>query len=347
PQPQGERIARVGGALDRAPELRQRGRPLRHDDAAVGRAVVVDLLPVRRMLRELAIVEPPRVLGGAQDLALDLERLREERAHLPLERSNAVVVDTVPLDLEEAPFAARGVDRIERRAARQVAHVDDGQTVRGHGLAPSGGLARLQPLRQQRVGIDVDALVVADALLLEPALYRAVAPRVEQIRAAADVLAADEDLRDRPRAGALRAHRADLAAPIAGLVLDGVEVDAAVIDAEPREQLADGPAELAPLEREQHDRLAPDDVVDEALRIRVERDGLGLRLGGRGRRGRRRIEAAARRRARQGELLVGHLLADVLEQRRRHVALPGVGQHADDVRAGRRAPRNLERGRER
>ena len=51
------------------------------------------------------------------------------------------------------------------------------------------------------------------------------------------------------------------------------------------------------------------------------------------------IEAVARRRARERELVVVHVVADVLEQRRRQVALAGVGQHADDVGAGRAAPR--------
>ena len=47
-----------------------------------------------------------------------------------------------------------------------------------------------------------------------------------------------------------------------------------------------------------------------------------------------------RRRARDLELLGRHLLADALEQRRRQVALAGVGQHAEDVgaRLARGAP---------
>jgi hypothetical protein len=42
-----------------------------------------------------------------------------------------------------------------------------------------------------------------------------------------------------------------------------------------------------------------------------------------------------------------HRLRDVLEQGRRHVALAGIGQHADDVGAGRAATRDVERRGER
>src|SRR5690606_36721631 len=113
-------------------------------------------------------------------------------------------------------------------------------------MAPSCGLSGLQPLRQKRVGVDVGALVVTDAALVEPAPQRAVAPCIEQIGAAADVHAADVDVRDGPRAGALRDHGADVPAPISCLAIAGVEIDAQVLHTDPCEELADGPAELAP-----------------------------------------------------------------------------------------------------
>ena len=67
---------------------------------------------------------------------------------------------------------------------------------------------------------------------------------------------------------------------------------------------------------------------------------------------RRRCGAPAARRsdspassARASSSSVVHVDADAVEQRRRQVALAGVGQHADDVAARRRAPRHLERRR--
>jgi hypothetical protein len=49
------------------PEFRQAVRPLRDQLAAVGRAVVVDLLPVARILRQLLVVVSPRIYGRARD----------------------------------------------------------------------------------------------------------------------------------------------------------------------------------------------------------------------------------------------------------------------------------------
>ena len=67
-----------------------------------------------------------------------------------------------------------------------------------------------------RTGSSSAARVERDAALLNQLAHRAAAPRVEEVRAAADVLAADEDLRDRLRARARREHGADLAAAVAG-----------------------------------------------------------------------------------------------------------------------------------
>src|SRR5690606_27951721 len=121
--------------------------------------------------------------------------------------------------------------------------------------APSGGLARLQPLRQQRVRIELEAGVEVHAAFREQLARAAVPPGLEEIHRAADVRPADEDLRNRARARPRREHGANLAAAVAGLIRDGVEVDARVLDTEPGEELAHRPAELAPLEREHHDGL--------------------------------------------------------------------------------------------
>src|SRR5262245_44519383 len=123
----------------------------------------------------------------------------------------------------------------------------------------SSALARLQPLRQQRVGIEVRARIELDAALGQQLACGAAAPRVEQVGRAADVRAADEDLRDRARARARGEHGANLAAEVVFLKRDGIEIDAQEWDAKPREQLAHGPAELAPLEREQDDGLVAHD----------------------------------------------------------------------------------------
>ena len=86
-------------------------------------------------------------------------------------------------------------------------------------------LARLQPLGQERVRIDLRLAVVAHAGIVEPALDGAAAPGVEQVRAAADVLTGEKKegkalLR---RASADRAH-APLSAGRVTLDLEGYTV---------------------------------------------------------------------------------------------------------------------------
>src|SRR5262245_30547385 len=73
---------------------------------------------------------------------------------------------------------------------------------------------------------------------------------------------------------------ANLSAAIACLILHRIQVNAAVLDSDAREHLAHGPAELAPLEREQDDGLVAHDLVHEAYRRRIELDGRGRRGGG-------------------------------------------------------------------
>src|SRR5262245_41701718 len=59
----------------------------------------------------------------------------------------------------------------------------------------SRALARLQPVRKERGGIDLDGSVEGDAVLLEPSLQGSVAHGIEHLGAAADVSRPDEDLR--------------------------------------------------------------------------------------------------------------------------------------------------------
>jgi len=112
-----ERVALCIEPRDRGCESRQLARQLRHDRAAVGRAVVVDLLPVARVLRQLAIVEAPRILGRAHERVLRGKRQREERAHLTTQRVERALGDAVADDLEEAPVATGGIDRALRGRA--------------------------------------------------------------------------------------------------------------------------------------------------------------------------------------------------------------------------------------
>src|SRR5690349_15586706 len=101
-------------------------------------------------------------------------------------------------------------------------------------VAPLRLLARLQPLGQQRVRIDLEFAVVLHVGLVEMLLHLAAAPGVEHVRGAADVRAADEHLRKRLRGRAIGENAADPAAEVFFLELDGVDVDAAIRDAKLR-----------------------------------------------------------------------------------------------------------------
>ena len=341
---QRERIAGGVEPRDRGAERRQLARQLRHDRAAVGRAVVVDLLPVARVLRELAVVEAPRVLRRAHDRVLRRERQREERAHLrgaapPI----SALVDAVADDLEEAPLAARGVDRA-CACARVV-------------KSPTSMTGR------------VSVLIVT--LLLR-----------RSCAAAATSAAASTDRARRRRRTRRRASRAArCAAPlrqasnrsvappmcvppmkICGIVFAPVRAASTARILPPRSPAWYAtesrstlryamPSRANSLRTDQQNShhssansttgSSRDDVVDEPLRVGVERDRRRRgRRAAAARRAARRVEAARRRRARQRQLLGRHVLADVLEQRRRQIALAGVGQHADDVRARLRAARD-------
>ena len=116
----------------------------------------------------------------------------------------------------------------------------------------------------------------------------------------------------------------------------GIEVDTLVSDTEPCEQFANRPAKLTPLERKHDNRFVANDVVDKRTGVFVQ-GAARLRFLLRGRRQRtdlRRVEAVARRRTRDRDFLVVHVLFDALEQRRGHVAFACIRQHADDVRTG-------------
>src|SRR5262249_5709550 len=127
----------------------------------------------------------------------------------------------------------------------------------------------LLPFRQQAVRINLRANVVVDALESQTTLQRTVAPRVEHIGTPADVITADEDLRDGLCAGASCKHSANLSTEIILLVLDGIQIDAAVLDTDAREEFPYRPAEFTPFEREQHDRVSADEIIDKSLRVSV------------------------------------------------------------------------------
>ena len=144
-------------------------------------------------------------------------------------------------------------------------------------------------------------LVEMHALLAQQPLQPTFLERVHGFGGAADPLATDEQLRNGLAAGARGQHRTDLAAAVVDLVIGGVQVDGAIRNRTRREQLAQRPAELAPLQREQHHRLRGigEHLRDEGVRVRGRfrrrRDSAG-----RGRRGDRRagaVDAGSSKRA--------------------------------------------------
>jgi hypothetical protein len=125
-QLEGERVAFGVEPRDRDSEPGQRARPLRHDRTAVGRAVVVDLFPVARLLGQLAVIKTPWVLRGSNDRPLSRQRQSEKLAHLAAQRDESAIVDAVADGLKDAPLAARGIDLALRVRVPQVADVDYG-----------------------------------------------------------------------------------------------------------------------------------------------------------------------------------------------------------------------------
>src|SRR6188768_1077941 len=112
---------------------------------------------------------------------LGRERQREERAHLAAQRGQRVLADAVANDLKKAPVAARSIDRALRRCAVQITDVDDWESAHRNLRFQfgSGTLAWLQPLRQQRIRIELDLRVERDTALRQQLARLAVAPRVE------------------------------------------------------------------------------------------------------------------------------------------------------------------------
>ena len=96
----------------------------------------------------------------------------------------------------------------------------------------------MQPRWQQCVGIDANAFVEADAVLAEQTLQAAVLEHFESIRAAADELAGDEDLRDGLTAGSGAEQGADLSAAVVALVGGRVQIDGSIRDRAFGEQFA-------------------------------------------------------------------------------------------------------------
>jgi hypothetical protein len=79
-------------------------------------------------------------------------------------------------------------------------------------------LSRMQPLGQDRIGVDVVRWLERNSIVAHELLQPPVIERIEGFGAAADVLLGDEYLRNGWRLGAHLEHVADLAAPIILLV---------------------------------------------------------------------------------------------------------------------------------
>jgi len=128
--------------------------------------------------------------------------------------------------------------------------------------------------------------------------------------------ATDEQLRDRRHGCPCPKCRANAPTAVAWLVFDGIEVDRAKRYAHSLEEAPQRPAELAPLEREQHDRLRriANRVCHERGRIFVCRRRPGGSDTCRRGRGSCDVEAVAGRRARDLELVLRHVRRDVSEQ---------------------------------
>src|SRR3990167_11115759 len=154
--------------------------------------------------------------------------------------------------------------------------------------------ARLQPAGKQAVRIDPCILVVADAMRGQHRLQPTALEGIHGVGAATDVFTADEHLWNGRTADALEKHGTDLSAAVVGLVGRGVEVYGSIGDRSLREQLAQRPAELAPLEPEKYEWLRgiSKDMCDEVFDVcrnrrsrgcwfRLRRHGADSRRGGR------------------------------------------------------------------
>jgi hypothetical protein len=82
----------------------------------------------------------------------------------------------------------------------------------------------MQPLGQERIGVDVVRLLEGNSIVAHELLQPSVIERIEGFGAAADILVGDEYLRNGRRLGARLEHVADLPAPIILLVGGRIEV---------------------------------------------------------------------------------------------------------------------------
>ena len=91
-------------------------------------------------------------------------------------------------------------------------------------------LSRVKPFRQERICIHLPVLLDFDSAALQQFLQPPIVEGVEGLGASADVVVANEDLRDGGGVYTFPKRDADLPAPIALLVLGGIEIHRAVLE---------------------------------------------------------------------------------------------------------------------
>ena len=199
-------------------------------------------------------------------------------------RSRITAVGSQPscgMPMPKKPSQLLGIGRGVRRPRAAGSGWHGARLPRGRRRRrPVADSPRVQPLRQRRVGVLQCRGEVRHARQIQPLAKTAVVEGVEELGRAADMRAADEDLRDGRGTEPGAERSADVATPVPCLVGDGVEVDGTERNAHRREELARRGAELAPFEREHHYwrvRIG-DGLLDEPDR-RLGR--LGQRRGGR------------------------------------------------------------------
>src|SRR5690606_32852905 len=228
-----------------------------------------DLFPVTRILGQRLVEVSPGIVGCTKNLPLLLDRLREKNAHRVRQVADYLRLDAVSCHLEKAPVPAGGINGVKARGALEFGNIDYGYSVGHTGLRALRRFSRLQPLRKQRIRVDLDRRVKWDSAFPQPLLKFAALHRVEDLGTAADVLAAHENLGDRADAQPRRQHRAELPAAVSFLVLNRVQVDTSVVHPKLAEELAHGPAEFAPVQGEQDHLLPSQDIVNEAHRLGI------------------------------------------------------------------------------
>ena len=155
-QPERDRIAGGIERLDARTKAGQRPRPLRTQRRAIGRTVVIDLLPVARASRQLLVVEAPWILGRAQIACLASSGWAKN-ARISRLSAQSSLGDAVTSGLEEAPVAARGIDPAAGRFARGARDVEDGQCLVAH-----GPIARVRVLTRSCAAAAISAAANTD-----------------------------------------------------------------------------------------------------------------------------------------------------------------------------------------